>query len=68
MEENLLYKVFKAKYFPYNSFLKARLGHSSSYAWKGIWSVKTKLVHGCRWRVGNGEEIDVWNKYGIPGF
>ena len=43
----LFYKVFKAKYFPRSSFLKARMGRRPSYAWRSIMSAQQLLIPMC---------------------
>ena len=34
--ESLLYRVFKAKYFPNCDFIQAKMGSNPSYAWRSI--------------------------------
>nr|DAD24222.1 TPA_asm: hypothetical protein HUJ06_025685 [Nelumbo nucifera] len=53
--------VFKAKYFPKGDFLAAQCGHNPSYTWKIIWHSRIVLEKGCRWRIGNGQHIRVWD-------
>lgn len=56
-EGTLLHHIYKAKYFPTNTFFESKLGCNPSYAWRGIhekipWIRKVSLF-----RVGNGGEI-----------
>lgn len=51
--------VLKAKYYPRCDFLNAPLGHSSSLSWRSIWSAQLIVKEGCRWRVGNEEQVHV---------
>lgn len=36
IENSLLHRVWKAKYFPTSLFLEAELGKHSSFAWRGL--------------------------------
>ncbi|XP_042983206.1 uncharacterized protein LOC122312616 [Carya illinoinensis] len=65
-ESSLLYKIFKARYFPTTSFIESRIGVNPSYVWRGIWEIKNNLLKGCRWRVGNGLSINIWTDYWLP--
>ncbi|XP_022720192.1 uncharacterized protein LOC111278020 [Durio zibethinus] len=57
----LVYRVLKEKHFPTCSFLEAKEGRTSSYLWKSICAGREVLRLGARWRVGNGEDINVWS-------
>lgn len=54
-------QILKAKYFPHDHVLDARLGPSPSYVWRSIWSSKSLLQEGLLWRVSNGSHIKVWS-------
>lgn len=58
--DTLVSRIFKAKYYPTENFLEARLGHSPSYIWRSVWSAQKVLKLGCRWKVGDGSDIRVW--------
>ncbi|KAM6584197.1 hypothetical protein CsatB_011199 [Cannabis sativa] len=64
---SLLSTLLKRKYFPHNSFLEASMGHSPSLTWQGIRWGRELLVHGLRWKIGEGRTIrsgfDPW----LPG-
>ncbi|KAL3833965.1 hypothetical protein ACJIZ3_008701 [Penstemon smallii] len=64
--ENLLSRILKAKYFPNEDFLDAQLGPRPSFTWRSIWGSKNLVAAGLRWRVGNGENIDIWKDPWIP--
>lgn len=64
---SLIAQIFKARYFPNNSFLEAELGVNPSYTWRGIWEARWVLKRGMRWRVGDGENIKIWKDPWIPG-
>jgi hypothetical protein len=58
----LVAKLYKARYFPNSSFFDSNIGHNPSYAWRGIWKARHILMNGCRWRIGNGDNIKVMNE------
>ena len=53
-------RLIKEKYFRQGNFLSTQLGLNPSYTWKSIWSAQSILKMGCRWRIGNGKSINVW--------
>jgi hypothetical protein len=57
---SLLTRVLKAKYFPRSGFLDANIGHSPSFTWRSIWSTMPMLSLGYRWKIGDGNDINVW--------
>ncbi|KAK9706077.1 hypothetical protein RND81_07G103000 [Saponaria officinalis] len=59
--------VLKARYFKNSSILDARIGHDPSYTWRSLWSAKSLLLEGLKWRVGNGHDINVWEDAWLPG-
>lgn len=64
--ESLLGRVFKAKYFPYTSFLEARLGSRPSATWRSILQARPVFAQGIRIRVGNGFSTSIWEDAWIP--
>ena len=54
---SLLYRCFKAKYFPRCSFLEAFDSHNSPYVWKSLIAAQPILKKGYCWRLGNGSSI-----------
>jgi hypothetical protein len=58
---SLFYRVYKAKYFPRCSFLKAKLGSNPSFIWRSILATRYIIQQGVQWKVGNGQSIDIWN-------
>ncbi|KAG6687414.1 hypothetical protein I3842_11G070100 [Carya illinoinensis] len=57
---SLLHRIYKSKYFLNSSIQEAQLGNAPSYAWRGIWESIRLLMKGCKWRVGDGESINIW--------
>lgn len=51
--------VYKAKYFPETDFMNSSLGHNPSFIWRSIFEAKQVLKEGLRWRVSNGENINI---------
>lgn len=58
---SLLARVMKAKYYPHQGFLEARLGGRPSFAWRSILNSRELLQEGLIWQVGNGESIHIWH-------
>lgn len=56
-KDSLLYRCFKAKYFPRCCFLEVVDIPNSSYVWKSLLAAKHILKKGCCWRVGDGHSI-----------
>ena len=65
-KNSLLYRVFKARFFPNCSILEASYSSSWSYAWHSILKGRDLLLKGARWRVGCGDAISVWNDAWLP--
>jgi hypothetical protein len=56
---NLISRLFKARYFPRSDFLGANIGHNPSYVWRSIWSTKTLIREGSRWCIGDGSSVSI---------
>ncbi|KAM1736077.1 hypothetical protein ACFX12_014475 [Malus domestica] len=56
---SLLASVLRDKYFPGKSFGEAPKGKNTSWGWKGLFEARKVLNQGLRWRVGNGESINI---------
>ena len=65
-KDSLLYRCFKARYFPRFNFLDASDVPNSSYVWKSLMAAQTILKKGSCWRVGDGTEIRVSSDKWIP--
>lgn len=59
-DDSLFYKVFKAKYFPNSSFLKAKHKTKASWTWQSIWASRVMVEKGWRWVVATGSQVDIW--------
>ena len=63
---SLCTQVLAAKYFPDGSILEAKPMKGISYSWRSILKGVQLLKKGIIWRVGNGENIRVWEDPWIP--
>ena len=63
---SLLYRVFKAKYFPRGSIFEASAS-SGSYSWQSILKARNVISAGMRWRSGDGKSIKFYNENWQPG-
>ena len=63
---SLFYKVFKARFFPNSTIMEATDSRMGSCAWKSILRGRDIFQRGARWRVGNGENINIWQQRWLP--
>ncbi|GKC68649.1 hypothetical protein Tco_1101247 [Tanacetum coccineum] len=56
-------KLLKARYFPRSSFLDAKAGYRPSYIWRSFIAVKELVRKGCKWNIGNGRSVNVWEDF-----
>ncbi|CAJ2647435.1 unnamed protein product [Trifolium pratense] len=59
---SLITKLLKARYFPKCDFFDSSIGHNPSYVWRSIWSSKSVVQGGCKWSIGTGENISIWEQ------
>ena len=59
-KDSLLFKVFRARYFLNCSVLDAPIHPKCSYAWRSILQAREVIEKGAIWRVGSGQQIEVW--------
>lgn len=59
---NLVSKLFSARYYQEGNFLDAGIVNNPSYVWQSIWEAKSLLKMGVRWLVGSGEAISITNQ------
>ena len=64
-QDSLMFKCFKARYFPRSHFLDASAFPNFSY-WKSIMAASPILKFGCCWRVGDDSQIRVSTNKWIP--
>lgn len=58
--ELLSSQILKARYFPSDEFINARVGCRPSYVWRSIWACRWVIEKGCKWIVGDGKSIRIW--------
>ena len=64
--DSLFYKFFKALFFPNCSIMEVKESSTGSYAWRSILHGREVLLRGCRWRVGNGRSVHIWQSIWLP--
>jgi ribonuclease HI len=64
--ESLCARVLRAKYYPDGRLLQAKPKQGSSYTWQSILAGLECFKRGCIWRVGDGNQINIWNDQWIP--
>ena len=63
---SLLYKVFKAKYFPQCTIMDEAVNTKGSFAWQSILKARQVIELGVVWRVGNGEKVRIRGDSWLP--
>ena len=66
-DHSFLHQVLKARYYKGVDFIEARRGYNPSFTWRSIWGSKALMIEGLKWRVGNGESINVWEDAWVLG-
>ncbi|XP_023906045.1 uncharacterized protein LOC112017822 [Quercus suber] len=66
--DSLLYRCFKARYFPRSSFLEAKESPNCSYVWRSLMAAQPIIQAGHCWRVGNGLSINALKDRWLPNF
>jgi hypothetical protein len=56
---SLVSRLFKARYFPNNTYLTANIGHNPSYVWRSILRARFIVRGGARWSIGTGRSIPI---------
>ncbi|KAL0415244.1 UNVERIFIED_CONTAM: Methyltransferase-like protein 22 [Sesamum latifolium] len=56
----------RERYFPNSTILEAKLGNNPSFTWRSIIATKDIIKRGARWRVGTGQNINIWTDPWIP--
>ena len=64
--ESLCARILKAKYYPNTDLIHAGPKPGSSYTWQSIVAGITTFKRGYIWRVGTGENINIWSDPWIP--
>ena len=56
-------RVLKARYFPNSTFFNASVGYRPSYIWRSFLAVKELVQKGCKWNIGDGRNVNVWEDF-----
>nr|XP_023919081.1 uncharacterized protein LOC112030645 [Quercus suber] len=56
----------ETRFFPNCSIMEAKESSTGSYAWRSILHGRNVLLRGCRWRVGNGRSVHIWQSKWLP--
>ena len=64
--DSIMFRVFKACYFPNCDFIHAKVGCNPSFAWRSIMAAQSIVCNGVRWQVGNGRSIQIWQDRWLP--
>jgi hypothetical protein len=59
---SLVAQIMREKHYSNGFFLQAHLGSRPFYAWRSIFQAREVLEMGMIWRVGNGEDIQIWGE------
>lgn len=62
----LMSRIYKARYFPGTDFLNAKVGSNPSFIWRSVWESQKVIKAGARWRVGDGNSINIWTDPWLP--
>lgn len=57
--QSLVSQLYRAKYFANSDVFHATLGHNPSFIWRSLLEAKQVIIDGTRWRVGNGNHIQI---------
>lgn len=64
----MVYNVFKAKYFQLVDFLDTNLGYTPSFVWHSIHASRVVVRQGIKWKIDNGQPINVWKNPWLKHF
>ena len=64
--DSLCARILKAKYFPNCSILQAGPKAGSSFTWQSLVAAIPTFKRGYIWRIGTGENVNIWSDPWIP--
>jgi ribonuclease HI len=64
--DSLVARIMKAKYFRNVAFMDVSLCKRPSFAFRSICSARELLKEGLVWRIGNGEDVNIWGDKWLP--
>lgn len=59
-------RFFKGRYYPRCKINEAPVSVNPSYVWRNIIGAKEVVLSVARWRIGNGDEVKIWEDNWIP--
>lgn len=62
-ETSLVSRIYKARYYPHNSFSTTKVGKNPSYVWRNIMGAQILLKKGVVRRVGSGIQVKIHEPY-----
>lgn len=65
-KDSLFYKVFKARFFPNYSIMKAKESSSGSYAWQSILYGRDVIHRGVHQHIRTSRKVRVWQHHWLP--
>ncbi|XP_030504952.1 uncharacterized protein LOC115719917 [Cannabis sativa] len=66
MENSLVGKIYKARYYLNGSFISAELGQNPSFIWRSIWAAQMLVKAGARLSITNGSLVNVLKDPWLP--
>lgn len=63
---SLVARIMKARYFKHSSFMEAKAGYQPSFIWRSILWGREVTENGLRWRIGNDEQVKVYQSKWLP--
>lgn len=63
---NLVSRIFKARYYPSGSFLTAQIGSNPSYIWRSVFVAQNLIKQGISCRVGDGQSLFIKDVPWLP--
>lgn len=65
-ETSLVSRIYKARYYPHNSFSTTKVGKNPSYVWRNIMGAQILLKKGVVRRVGSGIQVKILDDPWLP--
>ncbi|WOH11480.1 hypothetical protein DCAR_0830967 [Daucus carota subsp. sativus] len=62
----LVAAIMKARYYANTDFLNAKLGSNPSYMWRSIMESQEVIKRGCRRKIGDGRDTNMWTSPWLP--
>ena len=59
--DNIITRLFKAKYYPHDDFMESRVGRNPSYMSHSTWSFKHVVRGGYKWSIVTNNNIPLWD-------